>query len=413
MLWLAIKRRNTMSTSIVYHLFGAVGYKFLTLILKNNRIGFLVESTQDKCCPVCGSKDVILKGCVYRWLRAMPSGRHRDLYLVAKVRRLLCKTCKGSPQEPIELISSEKLHYTKHFEQLVCDLLEFATVKDVANYCGMSWDTIKEIDKQRLNRKKPKWKYKDLFYIAIDEIYLGRLSKYKTIVYDLLSGRIISVIDGRGGKAVERFIKKLASYAKNLKAVAMDMAKAYWGKVLDLLPGVDIVFDRFHVIKLMNEKIDNLRREYQAECEKAERKVIKGKRFLLLKNPENLVGDQKKQLASLLELNTPLTQAYVLKEELRRLWDEPDFESGEKFLFAWCRKAESTGIKAIRRMAKTLRLHRRGILNYFKHGITSGPLEGINNKIKAMLRKHYGIRDPQYLELKLLNIGSSKHVLVG
>ena len=402
-----------MSTSIVYHMFGAVGYRFLTMIYENNRIGFLVESKLDKCCPVCGSRNVILKGSVHRWLRAMPSGRYRNLYLVVKVRRLLCKTCKGSPQELVDLIYSEKLHYTKRFEQFVCDLLEFATVKDVARYSGMGWDTIKEIDKRRLKRKKPKWKYKNLIYIAIDEIYLGRLAKYKTIVYNLLSGHIIKVIDGRGGEAVERFIKKLGSYAKNLKAVAMDMAKAYWGKVLDYLPGVDIVFDRFHVVKLMNEKIDNLRREYQRDCENVERKVIKGKRFLLLKNPENLTGDQREQLDKLLELNTPLSKAYILKEELRRLWDEPDMESGERFLVSWCQKAESTGIAQMKQMAKTLRMHRWGILNYFKHGITSGPLEGINNKIKVMLRKHYGIRDPQYLELKLLNLKRTKHALTG
>jgi len=394
-------------------MFGAVGYRFLTLMLENNKIGFFVESKSDKRCPICGSENVILKGSVRRWLRAIPSGKYRNVYLVVKVRRFLCKKCKGRPQEPIGLIHSEKLHYTKQFEQLVWSLLEFATVKDVARYSGMGWDTIKGIDKRRLKRKKPKWKYKNLTYIAIDEIYLGRLARYKTIVYDLLSGHIIKVIDGRGGKGVERFIKKLGSYAKNLKAVAMDMAKAYWGKVLEYLPGVDIVFDRFHVVKLMNEKIDNLRREYQRECEKAERKVIKGKRFLLLKNPENLTGDQRKQLDELLELNTPLSKAYILKEELRLLWDEPDRESGEKFLVSWCRKAESTGIAQMKQMAKTLRMHRWGILNYFKHGITSGPLEGINNKIKAMLRKHYGLRDTQYLDIKLLNLKRTRLALTG
>lgn len=402
-----------MSTSIVYHIFGAVGYRFRAMILKKGRIGFLIESKAERRCPACGSKDVVSKGSRERWLKALPAGSYRKLFLVVRIRRFMCKTCKGVTQEPVDLISSERLHYTKHFERLVCDLLEFATVKDVARYSGMGWDTVKEIDKRRLKRKKTKWKYKDLIYIAIDEIYLGRLGKYKTIVYNLLSGHIIKVIDGRGGKGVERFIRKLGSYAKNLKAVAMDMAKAYWGKVLEYLPGVDIVFDRFHVMKLMNEKIDDLRREYQQECEKAERKVIKGKRFLLLKNLENLTGDQREQLDELLELNTPLSKAYILKEELRRLWDEPDLESGEKFLDSWCRKAESTGIAQMKRMAKTLRTHRWGILNYFKHGITSGPLEGINNKIKTMLRKHYGIRDPQYLDIKLLNLKSAKHQLTG
>lgn len=394
-------------------MFGAVGYKFRALMLENNRIGFLVEKDSDPRCPACNSKNVISKGSRERWLNAFPTGSYRHICVVVRIRRFECRECGSVRQEPVKLISSERLHYTIRLENMASELLEFATVKDVARYCGMDWGAIKEIDKRRLKRKKPKWKYSELEYMAIDEIHLGRLSKYKTIVYNLLSGHIIRVLDGRGGEVVERFFRKLSVHAVNLKAIAMDMAKAYWGKALDLLPGVDIVFDRFHVMKLMNDKIDKLRREYQADCEKAERKVIKGKRFLLLKNPENLQGDQRQKLDELLKLNTPLSQAYILKEELRRLWDEPDIASGEKFLESWCGKAESTGIRVMHQMARTLRLHKWGILNYFKHWITSGPLEGLNNKIKTMLRKHYGLRDPQYLELKLLNIKSAKHQLTG
>jgi len=402
-----------MSTSIVYHILGVAGYKFQAMILEKGRIGFLVERDGPPRCSACGSPDVVSKGTRTRWLRALPVGPYRGVYVVVRIRRFSCRECGRACQEPVKLIRSERLHYTIRFEQMACDLLKFATVKDVASYCGLGWDTVKEIDRRRLWRRRPKWRYRDLVYIAIDEIWLGRLGKFRTVVYDLVSGHIIKTIPGRGGEAVERFIRKLGLHAKNLKAVAMDMAKGYWGKVVKELPGVDIVFDRFHVIKLMNEKIDRLRREYQRQCAKMEIKVIKGKRFLLLKNAENLTGDQRLQLEELLRLNTPLSKAYLLKEELRRLWDEPDMESGERFLSAWCGKAESSGIREMIRMAKTLRMHRRGILNYFRHGITSGPLEGVNNKIKVMLRKHYGLRDPLYLDLKLLNIRNAKHQLTG
>jgi len=402
-----------MSTSILYHVFGVENYKFLSLILEKNSIGLLVERDASPECPACGSSDVVSKGTRRRWLKALPNGSYRGLYIVVKIRRFLCKTCKSVCQEPVDIISAERLHYTKRFEQIACDLLEFATVKDVARFSGVSWDVIKEIDVKRLTRNKPKWRYKDLLYIAVDEIYLGRVSKYKTIFYNLLSGHIIKVVDGRGGDKVSGFFSKLGLYAKNLKAVAMDMSLNYWLKAHDNIPQAEVVFDRFHVMKLMNDKLDKLRRNYQAECQKAEKQVIKGKRYLLLHNPENLGDDQRRKLDELLELNTPLSKAYILKEELRRLWDEPDFESGKTFLNSWCKKAESSGIALMNEMSKSLKIYRSGILNYFKYGITSGPLEGVNNKIKVMLRKHYGIRDPQYLVLKLLNLKSSKHQLTG
>lgn len=404
-----------MSMDALYHIFGAVGYKYLDIISKKDcsGIGFLIQRTKSPRCPACNSTNVILKGSRQRWLKAFPTGQFQGIFVIVRIRRFACRDCGSIRQEPIDICPSERVRYTIRMENLVSELLEFATVKDVANYSGMSWDTVKEIDKRRLSRKKPKWEYDELEYIAIDEIHLGRIGKFKTIVYDLVRGHIILALDGRGGEVIESFFMELKKKAVNLKAIAMDMSRNYWGKALACLPHVDVVFDRFHVTKLMNEKLDKLRKEYQADCEKAERKVIKGKRFLLLKNQENLDGDQRQKLNELLKLNAPLSKAYILKEELRRLWDEPDIERGRKFLESWCRKAEASGIRAMQQMAKSLRMHRWGILNYFNHWITTGPLEGLNNKIKTMLRKHYGLRDPQYLELKLLNIKSTKLQLTG
>ena len=119
------------------------------------------------------------------------------------------------------------------------------------------------------------------------------------------------------------------------------------------------------------------------------------------------------RLQELLELNTPLATVYLLKEELRRFWDQPDRTTGKAFLEAWRAKALATDLKPLKQMAKTLKQHGWGILNYFEHPLTSGLVEGLNNKIKVMLRKQYGLRDQEYLELKLLNIQSARLALIG
>ena len=171
----------------------------------------------------------------------MPVGHHRNVYLDVKVHKIKCKECGCRAQEEIPIIPKAKVHHTKRFESIAWDLLQFATVQDTARYCQMSWGAVKEIDKRRLKRKRPKIRLKDLRYIAVDEIYLGKIMKYKTIVIDLITGRIIYVGDGRGIEALKSFIKKMKRYKDRLQAVAMDMSGAYYSAVTTELTGVDVI----------------------------------------------------------------------------------------------------------------------------------------------------------------------------
>ena len=401
-----------MSNTIIYHLFGAIGYDCQRFRIEAGSMRFEIKRKSHEIqCPKCRSKEITFKGSVNQLLRAMPVGHHRNVYLDVKIHKIKCKECGSRLQEEVPIIPTAKIHHTKRFESIAWGLLEIATVQAVARHCQMSWGTVKEIDKRRLKRKKPKIRLKDLRYIAIDEIYLGKKKQYKTIVIDLISGRIIYVGAGRGAEALKKFLKKIKRYKDKLQAVAMDMSGAYYSAVTNELKGVDVIFDHFHIVKLMNEKIDKIRREYQNSLNDENKEVIKGKRYLLLKNPDNLDTDQKQQLDELLELNSPLTTAYILKEDLRQLWDCQSFDEGETFLDNWIQKAIASGIKQLKTMANTLTQYKEGVLNYFKHRIQSGALagkrvssarlEGINNKIKTMLRACYGLRDDDYLELKL------------
>ena len=143
--------------------------------------------------------------------------------------------------------------------------------------------------------------------------------------------------------------------------------------------------------------------------------VLKGTRWLLLKNPENLdkTRDESKRLHEALTLNRPLATAYYLKEDLRRVWEQPDKPAAQRVLDDWIRRAESSGIRMLMQFAHTLAAHRSGILNYYDYRISTGPLEGTNTKIRVLQRKAYGFRDTEFFKLKIYALHETRYELVG
>jgi transposase len=297
--------------------------------------------------------------------------------------------------------------------RFVYGLSRLMTLSDVAELTLLSWDTVKTIAKTHLAKDYAKPRLKGVRYLGIDEIHLGKKSRFYTIVIDLEDGRILWAKPGRGKAALRGFWRRLRLAKAKIRAVATDMSAAYWSAVLEHLPGAALVFDKFHVIKLMNERLDDLRRQMVREAEGPLKLRIKGTRFLLLRNAENLQEDQIPKLDRALRLNEPLLLGWYLKEELRELWNQPSRRQMAAFLNDWCQKADQTAIGQLRKMAKTLRTHAWGILAYARHPITSGKLEGINNKIKTLTKRSYGFHDENFFILKLLSLHHSKFKLIG
>jgi transposase len=290
------------------------------------------------------------------------------------------------------------------------------TIRDVARHLNVGWDLIKDIQKRDLSRRYAKPKLKHLQYIAIDEIAIAKGHRYLTVVMDLESGAVVFVGDGKGADALKPFWKRLRPSKAKIEAVAMDMSVGYWGAVTTHLPKAKIVFDHFHVIKLFNDKLSDLRRAlYREATDVMQKAVLKGTRWLLLKNPENLdtEKDEKQRLKEALALNKPLATAYYLKDDLRRFWNQPGKAFATTFLDGWIRRANASGIKVLQQMAKTLAAHRTGLLAYYDVMISSGPMEGTNNKIKTMKRQAYGFRDMEFFKLKILAIHTTRHALIG
>ena len=287
------------------------------------------------------------------------------------------------------------------------------TLSDVAQLTLLSWDTVKSIVKSALAKDYGKPALKGVRYLGLDEIHLGKTRRFYTIVLDLEDGRILWARPGRGQAAWQGFWRRWRLAQARIKAVATDLSAAYWSAVLENLPEAVLVFDKFHVIKLMKERLDDLRRQMVREAEGSMKLKIKGPRFLLLRNPENLKADQIPRLDEALHLNKPLLLGWDMKEELRELWSQPSRKEMAAFLKDWCAKAAQTAIGQLIKMARTLQTHASGILAYAQHPITTGRLEGINNKIKTLTKRSYGFQDENFFILKLLSLHHSKYKLLG
>jgi transposase len=250
--------------------------------------------------------------------------------------------------------------------------------------------------------------------IAIDEISIERGHRYLTVVLDLDTGAVVFVGEGKGADALEPFWTRFCRSKARIEAVATDMSHAYIRAVRDHVPHATLVFDRFHVMKLMNDKLSDLRRQLQREAEAQQKDVLKGTRWLLLKNPGRLDRARKEmeRLEEALKLNAPLAAGYYLKEDLQRFWNQPNKDEAARLLQDWIDRARATGIKQLRQMAHTLSIHRAGLLANHDIPITSGPLEGTNTKIQLLKRQAYGYRDREFFKLRIYALHATRLALV-
>lgn len=403
-----------MSTGLLYHAFGVRGYAYESTEFHQGDVFLWVRQESETWrCAACGSHEVTGRGKEVRAFRALPIGG-REVTIVLPVPRVECHSCGGVRQVAIPF-ARPRCTYTKPFERYALDLCRHMTMLDVARHLGVGWDMIKEMQARDLGRRFARPKLKHLRQIAIDEISIGRGHRYLTVVLDLESGRVVHVGHGKGADALKSFWKRLRASHARVRAVAMDMSLAYAAAVRKCLPQAVIVFDHFHIVKLFNDKLSDLRRDLQREAEDAmHKKVLKGTRWLLLKNPENLDDKrrERERLDEALRLNAPLATAYYLKEDLRQIWEQPDKATARRVLDDWIVRAEGSGIRVLHKFAQTLRAYRNGILAWYDYRISTGPLEGTNNKIKTMKRQAYGFRDPEFFKLKILAIHECDYVLL-
>jgi transposase len=403
-----------MSTSLIYHAFGIRGYTHVRTEYVGGAVCFhLREPAQRWRCAACGSRDVRSRGGVRRRFRGVPIGS-KPVWVTLEIRRLQCRRCGVVRQVEVPVTDGQR-RYTKTFARYARELLRHMTIADVAAHLGVSWGVVKEIFKRDLQKRYARPALGGLRLLAIDEIHVGKGQRYLSVVLDLESGAVVFVGDGKGADAVAPFWRRLRRTKARIEAVAVDLSPAYTLAVRTHLPGAVIVYDHFHLVKLLNEKLADLRRELQQKASKEEKQLLKGTRWLLLKRSANLdeERDEKARLERALEINAPLAAAYYLKEEFRDLWRQAEKRAAEAFLVGWIARARSSGIRQLVQFAATLARHREGILAYYDVPISTGPLEGTNNKIKTLQRQAYGFRDREFFKLRIYALHESRYALVG
>ncbi len=359
------------------------------------------------CCSVCG-KAAPRKRKIIKVVRDL-SILDKDTYLSCEIFNVKCPQC-GIRRERLDFIDRCS-RLTTRFEQLIFSLVCMSTVKDTAARFEMSWETVKNIDKKYLEAKYKKIDYGNLKRLSIDEISNKKGHDYLSVVMDLDKGRVIWVGEGRKEEDIDKFFQTLTEeQKKNIEAVSIDMWPAYINSAKKNCPNAVIVFDKFHVVKKYGDVVTKLRAtEYQKAEEKKDKDILKGTKWLLLRNRSNLESDAKKELKQLLKLNENLATAYILKEKLATIWNYKNRIWAKRAIDEWIRMAEESDIRGIKAFIKMLKRHEYGILNHCQQPISNGKIEGTNNKIKVLKHRCYGFHDTEYFKLKILEACKGKN----
>ena len=350
-------------------------------------------------CSHCGSKTKEVHSNTHRKIRDL-SMTDKEVWLDANYRKVYCPIC-GTVRVEKQDYTGPYMRMTKRYERYVFDLCKKLTITEVSEKTGLDWKTIKEIDKRYLEKEYPDTDYSDLRILAIDEISLKKGRKYVTVIINFETGRVIWMGKGRSVASLYKFFRKMPAKIKNrIEAVATDMWAPYIKAFEDSCPNVKIVLDYFHIKKNYNKVLNKIRISEYRRVENEGRAWIKGSRYILLKNYDNLREKEKKRLSKILEVNEMLSTAYILKEHLEQIFKSEDREQVEKKITEWCAMALETDNTYLKNFVKSIRKHEEYILNHCEYPIHTSKLEGINNKLKNIKRHAYGYIDMQYFELK-------------
>lgn len=370
-----------------------------------SRIVVHVERTQFRC-PACGGVHVSTYPIRERRVHGVPDG-NTPVEIVFTTHRIYCPDCGSSSVEKVPFLAGAKSRVTKSLANTVMGFRGGMSIRQVAEALHLSWDQVKSIEKSRLARGFAHVSLAKVEALTIDEMYLFPKAasdmKCVTIVRDAKTGDVLHVGDGRGADALKGFERRLRRHRRRIRHVCMDMSGAYARWVRAFLPDADVVYDHFHVVKAMNDRLDKVRRRTMGSLDADLRKVVKGQRFTLTRNAESLSPKESARLREMRGTFSELSDVYAMKEHLRGIYSFAQYEYGARLLLEdWCATARLTKVPELVSMAKTVEDHMEGILGYWRHGkACNSGAEGFNNKVRWLVRQAYGLRDREYFRLKI------------
>jgi len=354
-------------------------------------------------CSGCGRRVASVHDTAVRIVRDLWILEAQTELLVPR-RRLLCPRC-GPKLERLSWLAPWG-RVTNRLAESVARLCQQMAVKHGAHYFRLGWDQVKGIEKRWLSTKLGPVDLSGVELIAMDEFAIHKGHRYATVVVDATTKRVLWVGTGRGREDIRPFFELLGAEGRSaIKAVAMDMNSGYVEEVRAQCPRADIVYDLFHVVaRYGHEVIDRVRVDEanRLRNDPNGRAVIKGARWLLLRNYTNIdKREDRVRLQELLAANRKLAKVYILKDDLKHLWDYRYPTAALRFWNGWYSRAVRSRIAPLVRFAKKLRFHLSTIIAHCTWRLSTGLLEGINNRIKVIKRMAYGFRDEEYFFLKI------------
>jgi transposase len=327
------------------------------------------------------------------------------IYLEVEIRRVFCRRCQKVKQEKLEWLA-EFPFYTKRFAFYVGRRCRGSTIQDIAKELHLNWKTVKGLEKQYMREQLGRVGNPGPKAIGIDEFSLRKGHTYRLVVSDLERKRPIWFGgEDRSEESLDRFYQWLGSKkSQKIKLAVMDMWKAFRNSTANNAPQAGILFDKFHVMRHLNEALDKVRKREYGRLTGQSREYIKGQKYMLLSRWEHLNLDGRESLKKLLKANKRLHTAYLLKESFGQLWGYKREGWARRFFENWRYALKWQRLKPYEEFAKMIDRHWDGIAAFcqLENKVSLGFVEGLNNKIRVIQRRAYGLRDEEYLRLKVL-----------
>lgn len=339
-----------------------------------------------------------------RRVRDLPCGPYR-VYVEFEARRVWCRRCQAVKRERIAFLSDSPF-YTKRFAYYVGRRCRSATIKDVAKELHLDWDSVKELDKQYMRAQLARAGTPAPKAIGIDELSIRKRHTYRIVVSDLERQRPIWFGGAdRSEASMSLFYQGLgAQKSHQIRLALMDMWKPFRQATATHAPQAAILFDKFHVMRHLGDALDQVRKSEYARLSGSDRRFIKGQKYTLLSRREHLTLEGRQALKTLLAANKRLNTAYVLKESFGQLWSYEREAWARRFFEHWRAALKWQRLGPYEKFAEMIERHWDGIAAYCQpeNKVSLGFVEGLNNKIRVLQRRAYGLRDEEYLRLKIL-----------
>jgi len=329
----------------------------------------------------------------------------RRIYLEVEVRRVYCRWCRKVKRERLDWLANNPF-YTKRFGYYVGRRCRSSSIKAVAGELHLDWKTVKALEKQYMAEQYRRVGVPGPKVIGIDEVSIRRGHTYRVVVSDLVRERPIWFGGSdRSEASVHGFYRWLGvKQCQGIRLVVMDMWKPFIKATREDVPQAAILFDKFHVLRQLGVALDEVRRREYARLKGKDRAYIKGQKYTLLSRWANLSSRGKRTLKRLLKANKRLNAAYLLKETFGQLWEYQSETWARKFFDNWRAALKWQRLEPYQRFARMVDRHWDGIAAYClpENKVSLGFVEGLNNKIREIQRRAYGLRDEEYLRLKIL-----------